>query len=166
MRRTLYAQREGDFGPTAAARQSARRGPAGPGRRSASPSSGAPRFGQESVHQNPTGPASGLDGGPPRTPLPGADQCPGDPRAGGRARGWDHADHAPGSATRLSRDHVTAREGGCGQDDAPTPAPGHAEAGSSVATTPTAGATNTGDDGENLTRTFLLGEEEDISTWA
>ena len=36
MRRTLYAQREGDFGPTAAARQSARRGPAGPGRGSAS----------------------------------------------------------------------------------------------------------------------------------
>ena len=36
----------------------------------------------------------------------------GSPCAGGRARGWDDADHAPGSAARLSCDRVAAHEGG------------------------------------------------------
>ena len=73
------------------------------------------------------------------------------PRVGGRAGGWDPANHAPGSAARLSRDHASAR----GHIGPPTPAPGHAEAGSSVAPTPAVGATNIGDGGENITRTFL-----------
>jgi hypothetical protein len=85
------------------------------------------------------------------------------PRVGGSARGGDHANHAPGSVTRLSRDHVAAREDRGGHTGPPTPAPGHTEAGSSVAPTPAAGATNTGDGGENITRTFLLWEKEDIS---
>jgi len=88
---------------------------------------------------------------------------PGPPRVGGRARGWDHANHAPGSVTRLSRDHVAAREDRGGHTGPPTPASGHAEAGSSVAPTPAAGPTNTGDGGENITRTCLLGEKADIS---
>ena len=42
-------------------------------------------------------------------------------------------------------------------------APGHAEAESSMAPTPSTGATNTGDGGENLNRTSLLWEKADIS---
>ena len=88
---------------------------------------------------------------------------PAPPRVGGRARGWDQANHAPGSVTRLSRDHVAAREDRGGHTGPPRSAASHPEAGSSVAPTPAAGATNTGDGGENITRTFLLGEKEDIS---
>ncbi|MEO8340195.1 MAG: hypothetical protein ABI604_10840, partial [Nitrospirota bacterium] len=75
------------------------------------------------------------------------------------ARGWAQANHAPGAAARRSRDHVSAREDRGGCTEPPTPAPGHAEARSSVAPTPAAGATNTGDGGGNITRTLLLGPD-------
>ncbi len=75
----------------------------------------------------------------------------------------DHADHAPGSVARRSRAQGSAREDRGGHTGPPTPAPGHAEPGSSVAPTPAVGATNTGDGGENITRTFLLWEKEAMS---
>ena len=65
---------------------------------------------------------------------------------------------------RLSRHHVSSREGSYGQHGPPPPVPGHAEAGPSVAHTPAAGAKNTGPDGDAINRTFLLWEKEDIST--
>ena len=62
----------------------------------------------------------------------------GPPCVGGRARGWDDADHAPGSVARRARDHVSAREGRGGHTGSPLSAPGHAEAGPSVAQAPAA----------------------------
>ena len=61
---------------------------------------------------------------------------PGRAGAGGRARGWDDAAHAQGPGARLPRHHVSGCSGGGGsQPGPPTPAPGHAEAGPSVAHT-------------------------------
>ena len=75
----------------------------------------------------------------------------------------DQGDHAPRSAARHSREHGSAREDRGSHTGPPTPVPGHAEAESSVAPTPAAGATNTGNGGEHITWTFLLWEKEAIS---
>lgn len=48
----------------------------------------------------------------------------------------------------------------------PAPAPGHAEAGASMAQTPAAGTTRARGGGHHLNRTFLFWEEEDISILA
>ena len=75
----------------------------------------------------------------------------------------DQGDHAPRSAARHSREHSSAREDRGSHTGPPTPVPGHAEAESSVAPTPAAGATNTGNGSEHITWTFLLWEKEAIS---
>lgn len=56
-----------------------------------------------------TGLTARLDGRVQRAALSGADQYPGYPCASRRARGWDHAHHAPGPDARLVRDRVSAR---------------------------------------------------------
>lgn len=109
-----------------------------------------------------TMPAPGLPHRAPGGTLPDSRYDPDPPWVGGRARGWDDADHAPGSAARRSRDHVLAREGRGSHTGSPLSASGQAEAESSVAPTPATGTENTGDGGEHLNRRFLLWEKEDI----
>ena len=76
------------------------------------PRPATPRAGPDPVPQDHTVPAPGLDGGASRAALSDAPMS-GPPHVlVEERRGWDHADHAPGSAARLSRDHVAAREGG------------------------------------------------------
>ena len=85
------------------------------------------------------------------------------PTADGRAGSWAHADDIPGAVARRSCAHVSAREDRGGHTGPSTPALGHAEAGPAGAHTTAAGATNTDDGGDNITRTFLLWEKEDMS---
>ena len=82
-------------------------------------------------------------------------QYPGHPRARGSPDRWDETDHTSRSAARLSRDHSSSREDGGGPHGPPATAPGHADAGSSVAHTAAAGTRATSGSGHYINRTFL-----------
>ena len=117
------------------------------------------------IRIGPAGPAPRVDGGLPRAARSDPRPWPGAPWAGGRTDRGDEAAAPPRPAASLSRHHRTA-----GQGEGPLATRGatasrHAEAHASVASPRVARPSHHRGDPDEVTRTCLRGEKEDMSKW-